>query len=92
MDDILKKISKLKKNFLIKEKENKTAKQEINKILNDIFADYKNYAKYVVSTHFKADKLIIETKNKVFASEIFIKKELILSKLKEIKIRQIIIR
>lgn len=92
MDNILKKLSKLKKNFLIKEKENKTAKQEINKILSDIFVDYKNYAKYVVSTHFKADKLIIETKNKVFASEIFIKKEQILSKLKEIKIRQIIIR
>lgn len=85
------KINRIRIKIKEKEEKSKNFKKEVTEALNSIFGNPEVCTKYIKNFYLKTNKLVIETKNKVFASEVFLKKDEIIRKLKG-KINQITIR
>lgn len=87
------KIEAIKNDVLRKQKIKKMFDAEFTRILKEVFGNFKDYPEYLSSFYIKSNNLVIETKNKVFASELFLKKEEIINKLRNFRtINQIIIK
>lgn len=83
MNSLKEKFQTLKEAVLIKEKKDRASQEKINRILGEIFKKQKNYQKYLNAVYFKSSQLVIETKSKTFANEIFVHKEELINKLKK---------
>ncbi len=92
MQDIKQRIIIAKKRISEVEKKQKELDKNLKEILNKIFSE-KSIGKHITDFYIRANSLIIKTNNKVFTSEIFLKKEEILKELKkEILVENIIIK
>lgn len=80
MEDIRKKINYLKAGFKKKENKNIAIKTAIFSAIGKLIGD-ENTSKYFNDYHLNGSRLILETKNKTCANELFFKKEQLLSEL-----------
>lgn len=92
MKDITSKLAVLKSKITTKEKEDDRFRTQFKQTISDLFPRHKNPMDYIRDFYVRDNKLIIQTKNKAFAQELFLRRNYLQEKLTTITIKHIIIR
>lgn len=93
MNELKKEILAIKKKLTIKVQKEAAVKRQLLLILGDIFKDRPSWPRHLKTSYLTGRKLVIEAKTKTFANEIFLAKELILSRLTpKTEVRDLVVR
>ena len=87
--------SELKKVIQKKADQDKIFRKNFKEALVEVFGEIK-ILEFVKDFYFKSEKIFVQTQNKTFANELFLKKELILKKIsskdQKTKIKDMVVR
>lgn len=95
MDLLKERINELKKVIQKKADQDKIFRKNFKEALIEVFGEIK-ILEFIKDFYFKSEKIFIQTQNKIFANELFLKKELIIKKInsksQKEKIKDLMIR
>jgi hypothetical protein len=83
MDELKNKFIQLKKILNEQSEESKKLNEQFKRIVSEVFNDQKTPEKYIRDFYLKSGNLVVYTKNKTFANELFLRKEVVLAGLRE---------
>jgi chaperonin cofactor prefoldin len=81
MDELKNKFIQLKKTLSDQSEESKKLNEQFKRIVSEVFNDQKTPEKYIRDFYLRSGNLVVFTKNKTFANELFLRKESILASL-----------
>lgn len=91
LSDLQKKINALKVQFSKKEQKDKKFQEEFKQVISGLFPRHKNPMEYIRDFYVRDTTLIVQTTNKAFAHELFIRKIYLQEKLRNITIQRVVI-
>lgn len=92
MEEIRKKLESLKKKLQKNEKEDKDFREQFQKVITELFPRLQNPMKYIKDFFVRKNQLVVETTNKSFANELFLKREQLSESLKSSRFKEIYIK